>query len=69
MDPSRSGSSIVWRHPWPSDITAVILDKHPGGTLINSNLELAALVLDEVTIMDVCPDANAAMPHSRSDNN
>ena len=32
LDPPRSGSSIVWRHPWLTDIiVALISDKNPGG--------------------------------------
>ena len=46
LGPSRSGSSLVWYHPWPPDIIAAfILDKNTGVTLTNSDFDLAALVL------------------------
>ena len=51
----------MWLHPWPPDIiAALILDSNPGGTLTNSKLKLAALVLHEATHLDVCPEANIA---------
>ena len=61
LDPYKSGSSIVWRHPWrPDIITALLSGKNPGGTLANSDLDLTALVLHEATLLDVCPEANMA---------
>ena len=65
MDPSRSGSSFVWRHHWPTDIiAALLLEKNPGGSLTNSDLELVALVLYGATLLDVCPGANMAPPRA-----
>ena len=56
LNPSGSGTSIVWRHPWPPDIIkALISDRNPEGTLTTSDLELAALVLHEATLLDTCP--------------
>ena len=36
--------------------------------LTNSDLSLAALVFHNATLMNVCPDANMAAPHSGLDN-
>ena len=47
---------------------ALVLDTNLGGALTNSNLELAALILHEDTLLEVCPDANTAAPRSGSDN-
>ena len=48
MNPFISGSSVVRRQPWSPEIfAALILDKNPWGTLNNSILELATLVLHE----------------------
>ena len=59
----------MWCYLWPPDIIeALVSDKNPGGTLNNYDLKLADLVLHEATLLDVCPDANMAAPHSRSDN-
>ena len=59
----------MWRHPWPPRINkALISDRNPEGTLKNSNLELAALVLHEATLMETCPEATMAAPRSGLDN-
>ena len=59
----------MWRHPWPPDIiTAIISDRNPEGDLINSNLELDALVLHEATLLEACPEATMAAPRSVLDN-
>ena len=69
MNPSGSGTSIVWRHPWPPDIIkALILDINPEGTLENSDLKLATLVLHKDTLMDTCSEETMAAPQSGSDN-
>ena len=69
MNPFISGSSVVRRQPWSPEIfAALILDKNPGRILTNSNLELAALVLHEASLLHVCPDANIAVPRSGPDN-
>ena len=66
IDPYRSVSRIVWRHPWSPDIiAALVLDKNTGGTLTNSDLELFALVLHKATLLSVYPDANMAAPPPR----
>ena len=39
LDPSISVSSLMWRHPWPTNIIlALISDRNNGGTLTNSDL-------------------------------
>ena len=38
--------NIVWRVEWPSDISrSVVSDKNPKGTITNSDLEMAAILL------------------------
>ena len=46
----------------------LVLDNNPGGALTNSDLEIFALVLHEVTPLEICPEANMAAPRSISDN-
>ena len=42
---TKSGTKSVWCHPWTSGITnELVLDTNKGGTLTNSNLEVAYLV-------------------------
>ena len=43
---------MVWQHPWPSEIIAnLISSTNREGTITNSDLELAALVLHEATLL------------------
>ena len=59
----------MWRHLWtPNIIKALISDRNPEGTLTNSDLELATLVLHEATLLETCPEATMAAPRSGSDN-
>ena len=44
------------------------MDGNPEGTLTNSNLELAALVLHEAALLETCPEAKMAAPQSVLDN-
>ena len=63
LDPSRSGTSLVWRHPFPPSIIVVLTsDRNPGGTLTNFDHELANLVLHEATLLDTCSEAKMAAP-------
>jgi hypothetical protein len=42
---------IVWRIEWPTDITkAVVTDQNPTGTLTNSDLEMAGVLLHEAVL-------------------
>ena len=59
----------MWRHPWPPNIiNSLISDRNSEGTLTNSDLELAALVLHEDTLLETYPEATMAAPQSGSDN-
>ena len=59
----------MWRHPCPPDIIkALISDRNSEGTLTNSDLKLATLVLHEATLLETCPEATMAAPQSGSDN-
>ena len=51
LDPTGSGNSLVWRDPWPPDITtALISDTNPKGTQTKYELDIAALVLHKATL-------------------
>ena len=53
---SGSGTSLVWRPPWPPEvIKELISERNPEGNLTNSNLEIAALLLHEDTLTETCP--------------
>ena len=46
IDPNEYGLNYVWRLPWPEDIRADLVSfDNPQGRITNSNLTLAALVL------------------------
>ena len=47
---------------------ALVLDNNTWGALTNSDLKLAALVLHEAALLDVCLDANMAAPFLGLDN-
>ena len=69
MNPSGSGTSLVWQNPWPPDIiVALISNRNPEGTLTNSYLKIAALVLHEATLLETCPKAKISAYRSGSDN-
>ena len=39
-------SNMVWRVEWPEDISrSVVSDKNPSDTITNSDLEMAAIIL------------------------
>ena len=60
---------MVWRHPWPVDIISdLISSTNREGTITNSDLELAALVLHEATLIMAVPEASLAAPRSGSEN-
>ena len=59
----------MWHHPCLPDIIATLVsDTNPGGALTKSDLDLAALIIHEAILLEVCPDANMAVPRSGSDN-
>ena len=69
LNPSGSGTSLVWRHSWlPNIIKAIISDRNPEGTLTNSDLKLSALVFHEATLLEAFPEATMTAPHSVLDN-
>ena len=69
LNPSKSSRNLVWRHPWPLDIiTDLILSTNLKGNLTNSNLELAAIVLHEDTLLAEVPAARMAVLRSGLDN-
>ena len=59
----------MWRHPWLADIIAnLISSPNRELTITNLDLELAALVLHEVSLLAAVPEARMAAPRSGSDN-
>ena len=70
LDPARTGQNLVWQLPWPPDIVASLVSlANPQGTITNSDLELAALVLQEPTLLEAVPTTSMSAPSSGSDNN
>ena len=67
--PDQDGQNLVWQLPWPPDIVAHLVSlTNPEGTITNSDIKLAALVLQEATLLEAVPKASMAAPHSGSDN-
>ncbi len=59
----------VWRLQWPRDITAaVVSESNPTGTLTNSDLEMAAVVLHLSTLESVVPSLRHKHIFVHSDN-
>ena len=59
----------MWHPSWISDIIeALVSDTNPEGTLTNSDLKIAALVLQEATLLEACYEAIMATPRLGSDN-
>jgi hypothetical protein len=59
----------VWRLQWPLDITAaVISESNPTGTLTNSDLEMAAVVLQLNVLETLVPSMHHKSTHIHSDN-
>ena len=69
IDPSKDGRNYVWRLPWPDDIqTDLVSFDNLQGRITNSDLELAALVLQESTLPFICPSPAWRAPFTGSDN-
>ena len=69
LDPAGTGRNLVCWHPWIEDITSKLVPStNPHGAITNSNLKLAALVLQEATLLEAIPKACMAAPRSGSDN-
>ena len=70
LNPARTGQNLVWRLPCPPDIFASLVSStNPQGTITNCDLELAALILQEATLLKAVPKASMAAPRSGLDNN
>ena len=58
IDPSLLGQYLVWRHPWPEDIIAKLESStNREGTITNSNLVLAVIILHKATLLSSVPEA------------
>ena len=69
LKPHRLGKDLVWRHPWLEDIIAnLVSSTNTEGRITNSNLELAALILHEATLIAEVQEAHMAAPCYGSDN-
>ena len=69
IDPNKYGRNYVWRLPWPEDIrTDLVSFDNPQGRITNSDLELAALFLQEATFPFICPSPAWGAPFTGSDN-
>ena len=66
---SHSAKDLVWVHPWPAYIIADLFTlTNREGTITNSDLELAALVVHEATLLAAVPEARLAASRSGLDN-
>ena len=69
LTPNSDGISYVWRLQWPNDIVEDLVSfKNPSGRITNSDLELAALVLQEATFPSISDQPAWRSPTSGSDN-
>ena len=65
LDPAGTGHNLVWQNTWSADVTAELVSPtNPNGTISNSDPELAALVLQEATLLKAAPKARMAVPRS-----
>ena len=69
LNPNRDGRHYIWRLKWPADIIAALVSfTNPNSSITNSDLELAALVLQEATFPLLCDDSQWRAPATGSDN-
>ena len=69
IDPNEDGRKYVWRLPWPEDIKSDLVSfDNQQGRITNSDLELAALVLQEATFPFICPSPAWRAPFTGIDN-
>ena len=69
IDPNKDSVHYVWRLPWLEDIRAdLISSDNPQGQITNSDLELAALVLQEAKFPFVSTNPTWQAPFTGSDN-
>ena len=53
LDPARTGQNLVLRLPWAPDIVNnLISSTNPQGKVTNSDLDIAALVLQKATLLE-----------------
>ena len=65
LEPSSSGWSIMWHHPWPPEIiTALVSDTNLEGDLTNFNPKLADLILHKATFLGACLKEIMDAPYS-----
>ena len=70
IDPDGSGEKFVWRLQWPADIVADLVTwENPTGGITNSDLELAALLLQESCFPLACLQHAWHAPLTGSNNN
>ena len=56
LNPARTSQNLVWRLPWlPNIVANLVSSTNPQVTITNSDLELAALVLQEATLLEAVP--------------
>ena len=69
INPNADGHNFVWRFEWPADIVSDLVSwDNPRGRITNSDLELAALVLQEAVFPLICPNWAWHAPVTGSDN-
>ena len=69
LDLARTGQNLVWPLPWHLDaVTSLVSSTNPQGKITNSDIDLAALILQEATLPEAVPKDHMAAPHSGSDN-
>ena len=66
---NKAARPTVFRMQWPPDITAsIVSDTNPAGTITNSDLEMAGLLLLWLVMEEVCPTLEGAHIALFSDN-
>ena len=69
IDPNEDGAYYVWRLTWLEDIRSdLVSTDNPHGRITNSDLELAAMVLQEVTFTFVSANLEWRSPFTGSNN-
>ena len=60
-------TSIIWSHPWPDEITNKLApETNIWGTITNSNLEIATIFPQEVTLISSIPEVVMTAPQRGS---
>ena len=59
--PDQTGHNLVWKQPWPPEtITYLVSLTNMKGMITNSDLELAALIIYEATLLAEVPESRMA---------